>query len=108
MVNLRNGRSCSDKDFHTAIVKLVDHGDETSRLIFVLRRQYGHVRDKDRVIATRELDVVRLAARSIADFVEVEPNGVRCLSLGFELAVIERQRRMDSARFAGDRGEILF
>src|SRR4051812_17707503 len=58
------GRRGSGHDqFDSSIIKFIDEPYESPELIGIALPEARHVRDENRVIAARELDVVRLTAR---------------------------------------------
>ena len=72
-----------------------DEGDEPARLIVLFDAEQRDVRQEYRVIAARDFDVIRLAARSVAELLELEPHDVLCVTVRVKPAVIECERRID-------------
>src|SRR3984885_12264344 len=60
-------------ELDAAIVELIDRRDEAARGVLVGFGEGGNVRNEDRVIQARELDVVVLAARPLEKIAELEP-----------------------------------
>src|SRR5689334_250132 len=66
-------RGSGHDQFDAAIIKFINQPYEAPELIGITLSEARHVRDQNRVIAARELDVVRLTARPIAELREIEP-----------------------------------
>src|SRR6185436_14834550 len=73
-IQLRRGSGGRQDQLDSPIVELVDERDEAARLVLERRVEARDVRDEHGLIEPRELDVVVLAARAVADLVEVEPD----------------------------------
>src|SRR5690606_8077224 len=59
---------------HAPVVELVDERDEAPCLVLEVHGELRHVRDEHRVIQARQLDVVVLAPRAVANLREIEPD----------------------------------
>lgn len=76
LVELGNRRSGADNQFHTMVVELVYETHEAPRRVFVLAREYRHVAQDHGMEHHGEFYVVVLAARSLAQIPEIEPDDV--------------------------------
>src|SRR5277367_4776264 len=59
---------------HIAIVEFIDQHDEAARGIVVAACKFGDIRYEHRVIEARDLDVIVLTSRPVADVLEFEPD----------------------------------
>ena len=86
----RHGRR--QDQLHAAIVELVDERDEAARLILERHIEARHVGDEHGLIEPRQLDVVVLAARAVADVLEIEPDDAVGRAAIRDLPAVELER----------------
>src|ERR1700676_5045424 len=98
----RRGRN---HDLDAAIVEFVDQHDEAARGILIGRSEYRDVRNENRVVRARELDVVVLAARTFAQFAEFEPRHAGAGGHRGDVPVFDRQHPGARGGVAGERCE---
>ena len=104
-IQLGDRRGGGDDQLHCAIVELVDQRDEAARGVLGVRPERGHVGQEHRVIAARDLDVVGLAARAVAQLLELEPDHAVGVAVRAQAAMVEDQRRIGRAGLGGNRIE---
>ncbi len=101
-IQLGDRRRSGQNQLHAPVVELVDERDEAARLVLERAVEARHVRYEHGLIQARQLDVVVLAARAVADLREVEPDhavgGAAIVDLADRRARARRRGRLRRAR----------
>src|SRR5580704_14164333 len=107
VIELRRRGGSRHHDLDAAVVELIDEHDEAARRVLIRRRELRYVGDEQGAVEPRELDVVVLTARALAQLAAVEPGDVRADGAGVERPSLDLQRDIAHDLAARERGEAL-